>query len=190
MAETARGANGKFVTAVEREANLGGTAISAVEGDSAAAPANFIDPSAIGGETGGDDRPAEKRGRGRPRKEGSGKAKEKREDVAVKAPLDFSNFGAILFSIHEMLAAVTSLPEMRINEDESKRLGEAAANVAKLYDMRVNQKALAWTQLSVCAIMVYGPRIYMIADRKKAERKAEKAAAAQEEAAAQAAFVM
>lgn len=55
-------------------------------------------------------------------------------------------------------------------------MSEAIAEVAKHYPMTIDPKTMAWINLASCAGMIYGPRAYMIANRKREEAKEKKRA--------------
>jgi hypothetical protein len=69
-----------------------------------------------------------------------------------------------------MLAGLTSTPELALDKDEAHNLAVAAAEVAKFYPTTIDPKALAWFNLMLAAGVVYGPRVYLIRERLKAER--------------------
>lgn len=69
-----------------------------------------------------------------------------------------------------MLAAITKIPELKIEQAESKQLAEAAANVARHYNVQASAKAIDISNLVMVCIMLYGSRIYAINARMKSER--------------------
>jgi hypothetical protein len=73
-----------------------------------------------------------------------------------------------LYSLHLMGAAMFSTPELALDEQEAKQLGQAIAGVAAQYDTVIDPKKLAWGQLLVCVGTIYGTRIYAVHARKKA----------------------
>jgi len=73
--------------------------------------------------------------------------------------------------MHTMLAAATQTPELHLDEREAKAMTDAVAEVARHYPMTIDPKTLAWANLAGCAAMIYGPRIYLIADRKRKAAK-------------------
>lgn len=70
-----------------------------------------------------------------------------------------------------MLAAYSSIPELEIDEDESKKLATGIANVSRHYDTQISAKALDWYYLIQVLVLVYGTRLYAIRERKKEEKK-------------------
>lgn len=62
-----------------------------------------------------------------------------------------------------MLAYMTKVSELKIDESEGKILATGIANVAKHYDIGgADAKTLDWFNLFQSLAIVYGPRIYMI----------------------------
>lgn len=76
----------------------------------------------------------------------------------------------MLVSIHLSLAAVTKTPELALDPQESKQLAVASAAVASMYAVEIDPKMVAWANLIGAVGMVYIPRAYLIADRRKKER--------------------
>lgn len=104
--------------------------------------------------------------RKRGRKAGSGNS-------AKAGPINLNGLEAILVSMHTMMAAATSSPELVLDKDEASAITAAIAGVAEQYPMTIDPKALAWANLVMAATMVYGPRVYLIRERKNKERRAE-----------------
>lgn len=69
-----------------------------------------------------------------------------------------------------LLAKVSKIPELELDEAEAKKLSDATANLAKHYNIAVSQKTLDWTNFVTALSGVYGPRIFVIASRKRAEK--------------------
>lgn len=80
----------------------------------------------------------------------------------------------MLYSAHQMLAAFTRVEELALEKDESKLLADAVAEVALHYPMTIDPKVLAWSNLAMCAGMVYGPRVFLYNTRKSKERQKER----------------
>jgi hypothetical protein len=124
----------------------------------------FTDPAAAvsdGGGVGGE--PGQKRGRGRPRTKPAG---QKETPRAIGA----EGVAAILVTVHAALVAVTKLPELEISEEEASKLARASVAVAKLYDVRASEKALAWANLLGIAGSIYVTRVLAISARVTLER--------------------
>lgn len=80
-----------------------------------------------------------------------------------------------------MLSAITKIPELKIDKDESEILGRGIANVARHYDIGgASEKTLDWFNLIQALAMVYGPRVFVVAGRRK-QKRAEKPAAPKSE---------
>lgn len=85
------------------------------------------------------------------------------------------NLEALLLSIHGMLAAFTSIPELELADEESKKLSEAIARVQKLYDYKwISDEAAAWGNLIIAAGGIYGPRYMAIRLRQKKDEAEER----------------
>lgn len=94
--------------------------------------------------------------------------------VKTKQALDLTGLGRILYGIHDALATISKTPELKLSDDESNRIASAAADVAKHYNIEADPKIIAWVGLGGTCIAIYGPRMYMISERKAkevAERK-------------------
>lgn len=70
-----------------------------------------------------------------------------------------------------MASSIFEMPELLINDDEAEQVGTAAEKVMALYSTEVNPATLAWFGLVAALVMVYGPRIYTIRERWKAEKE-------------------
>ena len=65
--------------------------------------------------------------------------------------------------IHQMLAAVTKVPELALEKAEASALAGSAAEVAKYYPAALmSPKSMAWTGLASTVAMVYLPRLAII----------------------------
>lgn len=69
-----------------------------------------------------------------------------------------------------MAAAATQTPELKLDSDEAQGMAKAIAEVARHYPTKVDPKTLAWVNLIMALMVVYGPRIYLIRERHKSER--------------------
>lgn len=134
----------------------------------------IIDPSAVTGDDGpaavDSTEPARKR---RGRKPGSVSSKK-------TSSLDINGVENILYSIHTMLAAMTSVPEWQLDKSEARMLAEASASVAAHYDVSASAKTIAWTNLIMVAGTVYGTRIIAIRARNKKDKPPRSPASVQE----------
>lgn len=144
--------------------------INAADGDSGESGGDkrgeFIDPAGIGGSgsDSADNQPRRKRGR--PAGSG-GKSSTKKEKAG--------DLDALIYHAHLALTAISGIPELELDEDESKKLGAAAQRVVALYsDFEYPEKVMAWMHLALTAGGVYGPRYLAASIRIKREKSAEK----------------
>lgn len=76
-----------------------------------------------------------------------------------------------LEGIHITCAFAFKTPELVLEDDESKPLSEAVAEVAKHYDIPdIAPVTVAWISLMVTAGRVYGPKAILIRERIRAEK--------------------
>jgi hypothetical protein len=78
----------------------------------------------------------------------------------------------MLSIVHVGLASVTKTPELVLDDDDAKALTGATCNVLEQFDITPNPKVAAVIGLVTTAGMIYGPKVYMIRERKKEEREA------------------
>jgi hypothetical protein len=77
----------------------------------------------------------------------------------------------MLAIVHIGLAAATKTPELALEEQESEILAKSIANVLDEFDIRPDPKVEAIVGLVTTAGMIYGPRVYLISERKKREKQ-------------------
>lgn len=82
-----------------------------------------------------------------------------------------------MLSLHMMAAKFTHIDELELSDEEAKRLAEAMARVAALYDVRASEKTLAWMNLAGCVGSIYGTRAFAYSLRKNSEGKKKPAPA-------------
>lgn len=82
------------------------------------------------------------------------------------------DLAGILCGIHSMLAMMTKIDELEIDEEESRELVEAGMRVAELYEVPLpSEKVLAWVGLSKAVANVYGTRVGALMIKKKRRGK-------------------
>lgn len=111
--------------------------------------------------------------RKRGRKTGSGGTGETvRSSSGRKAASTASveSLSRVLLVLHLGLAGATKTPELALEPQEAEALAQATAKVLEEFDVRPNPKVEAIISLGVVAGSIYGPRMYLIADRRKKER--------------------
>lgn len=106
----------------------------------------------------------------RPRGEGFGTEKSTTPRVSLTDSA-LGNIEAMLFSTHLMLSKIASVPELELDQTESKRMADAIREVAKHYPIPVSDKSLALVNLCTTMGGIYAPRavaIYKRSGRKPA----------------------
>jgi hypothetical protein len=78
----------------------------------------------------------------------------------------------VILAVHSALAALTTVREFELEEDEARKLSNASKEVLRYYPIGMSDKALAWTNLAVVACGIYGTRIMAYSVRRAAERRA------------------
>lgn len=77
----------------------------------------------------------------------------------------------MLAIIHMGLASATRTPELKLEDEEAEALAKSTAVVLEEFDIRPDPKIEAVIGLVTTAGMIYGPRVYLITERKKMERR-------------------
>lgn len=107
-------------------------------------------------------------------KRNPGKSGEPGSSGAKAPPLSVAGIEALLFSMHQMMAAATRFPELALAESEAKEMAQAAANVARHYPNKISAKTIDWANLAQCLAIAYGSRAYVIRARLQEEAAARK----------------
>lgn len=84
----------------------------------------------------------------------------------------------MLHSTHQMLSALTRIPELEINRTQAQALAQSAANVARHYDVSASAKMIDWYNLAQVSALLYGSIFFTVRARRKAEREQNREAAA------------
>lgn len=139
----------------------------------------LVDPKAVedgieSGSPGSDgDGSGEKRKAGWPKGKKRGASKAGGNPIpGQQTPLDLDGISKLLYSCHAILAGISKTPEIEFSEDESKKLGAAIVNVGRHYNLAVAEKTMDWTNLLMCAGMIYGSKLIAIKMRKASDRAA------------------
>lgn len=106
---------------------------------------------------------AEHRKRGRPK---GSKNRSKDDSSASSVSVNVDGISAILLSLHAMASSYFKMPELAIDERESKAIADATANVLRFYPIAASAKTLAIANLAMVCSAVYGPRVYAVMTRK------------------------
>jgi len=77
-----------------------------------------------------------------------------------------------------MAATFLKSPELALQQTEADALAGAIAEVEKHYSVSLSPETRAWLGLATVGAMIYGPRAYIIAQRRKAEKRSPKSAPA------------
>lgn len=86
-----------------------------------------------------------------------------------KTSPDLKGLDGLILSAHLMCAKILSVPELELDESESKRLADSLKEVAKHYSVIMDPKRIAWWEFATTAGGIYGPRV--VAIWKNTERK-------------------
>lgn len=70
-----------------------------------------------------------------------------------------------------MAASALSIPELQLDKDESQALASAMADVSSHYDTAISAEMMAWINLAAVGASVYGPRAFVIIQRKREEKR-------------------
>lgn len=110
--------------------------------------------------------------RKRGRKAGSGTGGSPRSEGSRKAnhTASVESLTRVLAVLHLGIAAATKAPEMALEDQEAEALATATSNVLKEFDIQPNPKVEALVALAMTAGSIYGPRVYLIAERRKKEK--------------------
>lgn len=145
-----------------------------------------LNSAAINGEPGSPTNPlAFKRGRGRPRKDGSAAGSTNAsgatgpEQSAGKVggkkstQLDVELFAKQLQGGHMLVATLTKNPIWMIDGDEAKMLAKALLDVMAQHSISIDPKNLAYIKLLGAILMIHGGRLLAMQMKAAKEKKAE-----------------
>lgn len=107
--------------------------------------------------------------RKRGRKAGNSTAPRSRSKASNQASVE--GLTRMLAIIHMGIASATKTPELKLEDEEAEALAKSTAVVLEEFDIRPDPKIEAIIGLVTTAGMIYGPRAYLIAERKKMERR-------------------
>jgi hypothetical protein len=103
--------------------------------------------------------------RGRPRGSTSTSGKQSTKEVS-------QDLTSILLSVHFMLAKLTSISELELDEDEAAKLGSAVARVNKEFGVQImSPKTAALVNLGMVGMGVYGPRVVAVMNNAKKKKE-------------------
>ena len=98
-------------------------------------------------------------------------AKRGRKPAAPKTKRDLSGIVVPLVGIHFMLAQMSGLPDLAIDEGEATTIASALSNLTEYYKVKIDGKQGAILGLIYALAVVYGPRIYTITRAIREERE-------------------
>ena len=117
---------------------------------------NILDPAELGASDARADPADSGAGTSKPAaRKGSAPAPKKTKAV----PVNVDGVSKILLAIHTSIAIKTKDELWLLDDKEAKMMAQAAADVAKHYDLGVADKYVAWGGLAYAASAVYGSRI-------------------------------
>lgn len=130
------------------------------------AAGNAFDPAIHSGGRNGNGEWRKRRGR---KSSGTSSPRVSGKKASNSASLDALTNTLII--VHAGIASATKIPEMIIEDTEAKVLATAVADVLEQFDIQPDPKVQAIVGLVIAAGSVYGPRVYLIKERQKAQRK-------------------
>lgn len=89
----------------------------------------------------------------------------------LKASID--QLSSILVILHAGIAGATNTPELELDKKEGDLLAGAAIPVLDIFDIKPDPRVTAVIGLVMASAQIYGPRIYLIRDRKQKEFEVE-----------------
>lgn len=102
--------------------------------------------------------------RKRGRKPGTGKAQ-------ASGTIDPDNIEVLLFNVHSMLAMMTGIGQLELNQQEAGTLAKAVCTVQAYYPTHISAKSLAWANLVMVAGGIYGSRAVAVWAENQAEKQ-------------------
>lgn len=122
-----------------------------------------------------DGSPRKRRGR----KPGAGNGSARKVGQKAKSDISITGVEKILLSLHSMAAVGFRAPELMLDETEARAMGEGIMAVQSHYNFDASAEVIAWVNLAMILMGIYGPRIMLIRDRKREESPKKKESAAQ-----------
>lgn len=127
---------------------------------------------------------APKRGRGRPRKDGStnagggetaqgGKSGGQTGGQSSSSNLDVEIFATQLQGFHAILAKLSKNDLWNITKDEAVKLAKSIKEVMKLHKITIPSKYMVYGNLFAVSMAIYGPRLAIMAIQQKAKKDAD-----------------
>lgn len=141
-------------------------------GDRPQRPTGTPNPDTTGNATViGTEQPAPRRGRGRPPGPSNTEKGHAAKADATPRGVNIDGVEKILFSIHTVMAAMSGVPELNLDEQEAKDVAKAVQAVGEHYKIILDPKTAAWLELGRVCGVVYGPRAVSIWVRMQMQAK-------------------
>lgn len=141
---------------------IGQTDDSGIDSGAGGNSQRFVDPATGGSDTGTG---TGARRRGRP----PGSRNSTRKSTVTETS---RNIGEMLFSLHLGMATFLNAEHWAITEDEADRLGKAIIRVTQCYNINIlSEEQMAWVNLGMVAIPIYGTRAFLSMQSKKEKPK-------------------
>lgn len=125
-----------------------------------------FDPEQHTGERKQDGTWARKRGR-RAGSGGSSNSANRSKKTSNSASVD--SLANMLGLLHIGIATATKTPELKLTDEETKRMAQATARVLEEFDVRPDPKVEALVGLIIACGSIYTPRVYFVRERLKKE---------------------
>lgn len=90
------------------------------------------------------------------------------------AELDLKNWAKKVEGLHLIAAKVTGLDLVTIDSEQALALTESVVELARHYDIKPDPVVMAWINLASVVSMVYGPKIYLVAQIKRQQAQERK----------------
>lgn len=100
---------------------------------------------------------------------GTGTASANRPANSANLKTSIDRLATNIGIIHIGLAAVTKTPELELSDTESKALASATANVMEQFATEIDPRVTAIVGLITTAGSIYGPRVFLVRQRKSIE---------------------
>lgn len=108
--------------------------------------------------------------RKRKRKSAGGTTTSNRSQKGSRSQANIDGLTGVLLVVCAGLASVTKTPELEIDEGEGEKLARSYSTLMNEFNFQPNEKIAAIVGAVITTGYVFGPRMYLISERLKAER--------------------